>query len=58
MGNDLLLALVNLLTSVISGIAGMGGGVILVGLLPLFLPAAAIVPVHAAAQLASNASRA
>ena len=56
-GNDLLLALVNLLTSVISGIAGMGGGVILVGLLPLFLPAAAIVPVHAAAQLASNASR-
>ncbi|UTO04210.1 sulfite exporter TauE/SafE family protein [Moraxella sp. FZLJ2107] len=56
--NDLLLALVNFLTSLLTGITGLGGGSILVGLLPLFLPAAAIVPVHAAGQLASNASRA
>ncbi|OAU96248.1 MULTISPECIES: sulfite exporter TauE/SafE family protein [Moraxella] len=55
--NEMLLALASLLTSVMSGIAGMGGGMILVGLLPLFLPAAVIVPVHATAQLASNASR-
>lgn len=52
------LVLINLATSVISGIAGTGGGMILVGLMPLFLPAFAIVPVHGATQLASNVSRA
>ncbi len=56
--NDFWLSLVNLTTSALSGITGMGGGMILIGLMPLFLPASVIIPVHGATQLASNASRA
>lgn len=55
---EVLLSLINLVTSTISGIAGMGGGMILAGLMPLFLPAAAIIPVHGTTQLSSNISRA
>lgn len=54
---DFILVFINLTTSIISAVAGMGGGMILVGLMPLFLPAAVIIPVHGATQLASNASR-
>ncbi len=53
-----LLSLVNFLTSTMKAITGLGGGMILIGIMPLFLPAAAVVPVHAATQLASNVSRA
>lgn len=52
------LVLINLVTSTITGITGFGGGMILVGLMPFFLPATAIVPIHGATQLASNISRA
>lgn len=55
---ELPLSLINLVTSTITGVTGTGGGMILVGLMPLFLPASAIVPVHGATQFASNASRA
>lgn len=41
-----------------TAITGLGGGMILVGLMPMFLPATAIIPVHGATQLASNVSRA
>ncbi|MDO5650980.1 MAG: sulfite exporter TauE/SafE family protein [Moraxella sp.] len=54
----IMLAIINFFTSTMTAITGMGGGMILVGLMPLFLPAAAIVPVHGATQLASNISRA
>jgi uncharacterized membrane protein YfcA len=47
-----------LLTSAIAGVFGMGGGVPLIALMPGLVPAAAIIPLHAATQLASNASRA
>lgn len=56
--NDLILSLINLFTSGLTAITGVGGGMILIGLMPMFLPAAAIVPVHGATQFASNASRA
>lgn len=56
--DGLILSVINLLTSTITGITGLGGGMILVGLMPMFLPAAAIIPVHGATQLASNVSRA
>jgi uncharacterized membrane protein YfcA len=46
------------LTSTLAGAVGLGGGVILITLMPGLLPAAAILPLHAATQLASNASRA
>lgn len=49
---------INFFTSVLTAITGVGGGMILIGLMPLFLPATAIIPVHGATQFASNASRA
>ncbi|WP_410472191.1 sulfite exporter TauE/SafE family protein [Faucicola mancuniensis] len=56
--NDILLALANLLTSALTAITGVGGGMILIGLMPFFMPAAAVVPVHGVTQFVSNASRA
>jgi uncharacterized membrane protein YfcA len=46
------------LTSVLAGVMGMGGGVLLIAAMPGLVPAAAIFPLHACAQLASNVSRA
>ena len=56
--NEILLALANLVTSALTAITGVGGGMILIGLMPFFVPAAAIVPVHGVTQLVSNATRA
>ncbi len=47
-----------LATSVLTAISGVGGGMILIALMPGFVPAPSIVPVHAAVQLISNSSRA
>lgn len=47
-----------LLTSTLAGIFGMGGGVPLIAVMPGLVPAGAILPLHAATQLASNGSRA
>lgn len=55
---ELMLMLANVLTSALTAITGMGGGTLLIGLLPIFLPSAAIIPVHGVTQFASNASRA
>jgi len=49
---------VALLTSTIAGVFGMGGGVPLITLMPGLVPPAAIIPLHAVTQLASNGSRA
>ena len=46
------------LTSAFAGVFGMGGGVPLITLMPGLVPAAAIIPLHALTQLASNGSRA
>ena len=45
-------------TSTITAITGIGGGMILIAVMPGFLPGASIVPVHAMAQLFANSSRA
>lgn len=45
-------------TSCLTAVIGLGGGILLIALMPGLLPAAAILPVHAATQLASNVSRA
>lgn len=58
MYNDILLALSNFITSALTGITGVGGGMILIALMPFFVPAAAIVPVHGVTQLVSNGTRA
>ncbi|NND68533.1 MAG: sulfite exporter TauE/SafE family protein [Halioglobus sp.] len=46
------------LTSCLAGVMGMGGGILLITLMAGLVPAAAIIPLHAATQLASNSSRA
>lgn len=44
-------------TSAFAGATGLGGGLMLLSVLPNFLPAAAIIPLHAVTQWISNASR-
>lgn len=44
-------------TSTLTGSIGVGGGIMLLSVMPGLLPAAAIIPVHGAVQLASNTSR-
>lgn len=46
------------LTSCLTAVMGLGGGVLLIAVMPGLLPAAAIIPLHACTQLASNLSRA
>lgn len=45
------------LTSIVAGVIGFGGGMLLISIMPIFLTAGAIIPVHGATQLASNSSR-
>lgn len=45
------------LTSIISGVAGMAGGVLLLSLMTFFLDIRSIVPIHGVVQLVSNSSR-
>jgi uncharacterized membrane protein YfcA len=56
--NELLLIPITFLTSCLTAVMGMGGGVLLIAVMPGLVPAAVIVPLHAATQLASNLSRA
>lgn len=46
-----------LVTSTISGILGMAGGVTLLGIMTALLPATAVVPLHGVVQLSSNFTR-
>jgi|AntAceMinimDraft_5_1070358.scaffolds.fasta_scaffold00333_26 uncharacterized membrane protein YfcA len=55
---ELLLVPIVFLTSCLAAVMGMGGGILLIALMPGLVPAAAILPLHAATQLASNVSRA
>ena len=54
----IILAAVAFLTSAFSAIVGMGGGIILLGTMLLFLDPFVVIPVHGAIQMVSNASRA
>ena len=58
MTDEILLGLITFFTSTIAGIVGLGGGMILIAVLPYFLPTNAIVPVHGLTQMSSNFSRA
>ena len=58
MHSEFILGLVSLLTSTITGIVGLGGGMLLIAAMPVFLPATLIIPLHSVTQVASNASRA
>jgi uncharacterized membrane protein YfcA len=56
--NELTLGLISFLTSTIAGIVGLGGGLMLIVILPSFLPLNAIIPIHGLSQISSNLSRA
>lgn len=56
--NELILTIISFLTSVITGVVGIGGGLLLIAILPSFLPLNALIPVHGLTQVFSNASRA
>jgi uncharacterized membrane protein YfcA len=43
---EILLTLFATVTSAIAGILGFGGGMLLIAILPSFLPAAVIIPLH------------
>lgn len=51
------LSVIAILTSAIAALLGFGGGMLLIAIMPAFLPASAIIPVHGIVQLASNSSR-
>jgi uncharacterized membrane protein YfcA len=52
-----ILAVVALVTSIISGILGMGGGMLLLATMFCFMPHGEAIPTHAAVQIASNGTR-
>ena len=55
---ELFLGIVTFLTSTIAAIVGLGGGMMLIAILPSFLPVNALIPVHGLTQMSSNLSRA
>lgn len=57
-GFALLLVLSSFFTSALTAAIGLGGGVILIVIMASLVPASALVPVHGAVQLGSNAGRA
>lgn len=56
--NEYWLIPIAFVTSTVPAVFGMGGGVLLITLMPGLVPVGAIIPLHAATQLASNGSRA
>ena len=58
MPNEIILGLLTLITSGITAMIGVGGGMILIAILPSFLPASTLIPIHGINQWASNFSRA
>ena len=55
---ELFLGVLTFLTSTIAAIVGVGGGMMLIAILPSFLPINALIPVHGLTQMTSNLSRA
>ena len=55
---ELILIAAAFLTSMTSAIGGIAGGVMLIAIMPSFLPAAAVIPLHGVVQITSNVSRA
>ena len=53
----IILALAGFATSLMTAIIGLGGGVVLMLVMPGLIPLAAIIPVHAFVQFISNAAR-
>jgi uncharacterized protein len=56
--DELILGVLTFFTSAVAGIVGIGGGMMLIVILPSFLPLNALIPVHGLTQISSNISRA
>jgi uncharacterized protein len=53
-----LLIVASFFTSALTAAFGVGGGIAMLALMGLFIPGAALIPVHGAVQLGSNTGRA
>ena len=53
-----LLVVASSFTSALTAAFGLGGGIAMLALMGLFVPVAALIPVHGAVQLGSNTGRA
>lgn len=58
MNQEIFLGLVTFFTSTVAGVIGLGGGMMLIAILPSFLPINALIPIHGLTQMSSNLSRA
>lgn len=58
MYTEIVLGLITFFTSTVAGVVGIGGGMMLIAILPSFLPLNALIPVHGLTQMSSNFSRA
>lgn len=56
-GELAILAVAALLTSILSAVVGMAGGIVLLAVMLLFFPPLVVIPLHGAVQLVSNGSR-
>ncbi len=54
---ELLLGLISFVTSLIAGVIGFGGGMLLIAILPILINPNIIIPIHGITQIASNSSR-
>lgn len=54
---ELSLGAIAFITSVVAGVIGFAGGMMLIAIMPAFLHPALIIPIHGITQLASNGSR-
>lgn len=54
---EFVLAFITFFTSMVAGLFGFGGGLLLIAILPAFMPASAVIPAHGVTQLSSNFSR-
>lgn len=55
--STLILLFTSFLTSILSGLIGMGGGILLLTVMAQYFPPADLIPLHGLLQLGSNASR-
>jgi uncharacterized membrane protein YfcA len=55
---EVILGLITFFTSTITAVVGLGGGMMLIAIMPSFLPINAVIPIHGLTQLSSNFSRA
>lgn len=58
MSTEIILGIITFLTSGMTAVLGVGGGMILIAIMPSFLTASTLIPIHGVNQWASNFSRA